>query len=52
MAVVQGNAGVPESELSGFQSFEAPDPAEWIPHGYAIANVNARGILGSQGRHR
>ncbi|KAI8651117.1 PepX-C domain-containing protein [Fusarium keratoplasticum] len=52
MAVVQGNAGVPESELSGFQSFEAPDPAEWVPHGYAIANVNARGVLGSEGRHR
>ncbi|KAJ4180450.1 hypothetical protein NW755_011747 [Fusarium falciforme] len=52
MAVVQGNAGVPESDLSGFQSFEAPDPAEWVPHGYAIANVNARGVLGSEGRHR
>ncbi|EXK80124.1 hypothetical protein FOQG_15343 [Fusarium oxysporum f. sp. raphani 54005] len=47
MAVVQGNAGIPESELSGFQSFEAPDPAEWVPHGYAIANVNARGLTWS-----
>ncbi|KAI8401979.1 hypothetical protein FOFC_17284 [Fusarium oxysporum] len=46
MAVVQGNAGIPESELSGFQSFEAPDPAEWVPHGYAIANLTWSGWHG------
>lgn len=44
--------GIPKEYLSGFESFEAPDPAEWVPYGYAIANVNARGILGSDGDHR
>lgn len=44
--------GIPKERLSGFESFEAPDPAEWVPYGYAIVNVNARGILGSDGDHR
>ena len=45
--IVQGRVGVPKEYLSGFESFEAPDPAEWVPHGYAVVNVNARGIMGS-----
>ena len=45
--IVQGRVGVPREYLSGFESFEAPDPAEWVPHGYAVVNVNARGIMGS-----
>lgn len=44
--------GIPKERLSGFESFEAPDPAEWVPYGYAIVNMNARGILGSGGDHR
>ncbi|KAL3473184.1 Alpha/Beta hydrolase protein [Aspergillus californicus] len=49
---IPGYAGIPKSMLSGLQSFEAPDPAEWVQHGYAVVNVNARGILGSEGDHR
>ena len=41
--------GIPQSRLSGFQDFEGPDPAEWVPRGYAIVNVDARGIFDSQG---
>ncbi|KAJ9615768.1 hypothetical protein H2200_001845 [Cladophialophora chaetospira] len=43
--VVPGRVGVPESALSGLESFEAPDPAEWTAHGYAVVNVDARGIM-------
>ncbi|KAJ5814182.1 uncharacterized protein N7503_000932 [Penicillium pulvis] len=50
--VTEGRVGIPKERLSGFESFEAPDPAEWVPYGYAIVNVNARGILGSDGDHR
>ncbi|KAJ5655350.1 hypothetical protein N7507_007300 [Penicillium longicatenatum] len=50
--VTEGRVGIPKDRLSGFESFEAPDPAEWVPYGYAVVNVNARGILGSTGDHR
>jgi hypothetical protein len=33
--------------VSGFQSFEAFDPAEWVTHGYAVVNVDARGVFGT-----
>ncbi|EDN99965.1 hypothetical protein SS1G_02823 [Sclerotinia sclerotiorum 1980 UF-70] len=46
------HAGVPPNTLSGFQSFEAPDPAVWTAFGYAIVNVDARGIFKSGGEHR
>lgn len=47
--VVPGRVGVPKSMLSGFEAFEAPDAAEWTAHGYAVVNVDARGIFKSQG---
>jgi predicted acyl esterase len=50
--MIPGRVGIPKSQLSGFESFEAPDPAEWTAHGYAIVNVDARGIFGSGGNHR
>jgi hypothetical protein len=50
--LVPGRVGVPESALSGFESFEAPDPAEWTAYGYAVVNVDARGIMKSGGNHR
>ncbi|KAN0104342.1 alpha/beta-hydrolase [Hyaloscypha variabilis] len=50
--MIPGRVGIPKSQLSGFDSFEAPDPAEWTAHGYAIVNVDARGIFGSGGNHR
>lgn len=50
--IVQSRAGVHKSTTSGYESFEAPDPAEWTARGYAVVNVNARGIMGSTGDTR
>lgn len=47
--VVPGRVGVPKSRVSGFEKFEAPDPAEWTARGYAIVNVDARGVYDSEG---
>ena len=47
--LVPGRVGVPNSMLSGYEKFEAPDPAEWVQHGYAIINIDARGVFKSQG---
>ncbi|KAI0593675.1 Alpha/Beta hydrolase protein [Biscogniauxia sp. FL1348] len=43
------NAGLPESKLSGYESFEGLDPAEWVPRGYAVVNADARGAGDSEG---
>jgi predicted acyl esterase len=37
---------------SGFEDFEGPDPAEWTSHGYAVINIDARGVFKSQGNLR
>ncbi|KAL4802469.1 Alpha/Beta hydrolase protein [Aspergillus unguis] len=50
--MIQSRDGIPKDWLSGFECWESPDPAEWVPHGYAIANVDARGIFKSGGNHR
>lgn len=34
---------------SGLTKFEAPDPAYWVEHGYAVCNPDARGIAHSEG---
>ena len=47
--MMPGRAGVAQSRLSGYESFEGPDPAEWIPRGYAIVNVDSRGTMNSEG---
>ncbi|KAJ5370561.1 Alpha/Beta hydrolase protein [Penicillium cataractarum] len=44
--------GIAENRLSGYESFEGPDPAEWVPRGYAIVNVDARGAMDSEGSMR
>ncbi|KAF6808527.1 x-pro dipeptidyl-peptidase c-terminal non-catalytic domain-containing protein [Colletotrichum sojae] len=44
--------GIPLSRLSGYESFEGLDPAEWVPRGYAIVNADARGIGDSEGDSR
>ncbi|KAL4913890.1 Alpha/Beta hydrolase protein [Aspergillus aurantiobrunneus] len=44
------NLGIPEGTLSGLEKFEAPDPAEFVPHGYAVVNVDSRGAFDSEGR--
>jgi uncharacterized protein len=42
-------AGVPNGRLSGYEKFEAPDPAEWCGRGYAVVNIDARGAGNSEG---
>lgn len=34
---------------SGLTKFEAPDPAYWVQHGYAVCNPDMRGIAHSEG---
>ena len=41
--------GVPPGTVSRMAKFESPDPAFWCRHGYAIANVDPRGIGHSEG---
>ena len=41
--------GVPPGTVSRMAKFESPDPAYWCRHGYAVANVDPRGIGHSQG---
>lgn len=43
------NVGVPVGHLSGLEKFESPDPAEWIPRGYAIISADTRGTGDSDG---
>lgn len=44
------NLGIPDGTLSGLEKFEAPDPAEWVNHGYAVINIDSRGAFDSEGR--
>ncbi|KAK8230330.1 Alpha/Beta hydrolase protein [Phyllosticta capitalensis] len=41
--------GIPMERTSGYESFEAPCPAEWTERGYAIVNADARGAGASEG---
>ncbi|PVI05796.1 alpha/beta-hydrolase [Periconia macrospinosa] len=44
------NLGVQTQEaLSGLEKFEAPDPADFVPRGYAIINIDSRGAYDSEG---
>lgn len=47
--LVPGRVGVPVDRLSGYEKFEAPDPAEWTARGYAIINLDIRGSWDSEG---
>jgi hypothetical protein len=47
--MIPGRLGVPQTRLSGFEKFEAPDPAEWTSKGYAIVNADPRGVYDSEG---
>jgi uncharacterized protein len=42
-------AGIAKDRTSGYEKFEAPDPAEWCERGYAILNIDARGAGNSEG---
>jgi uncharacterized protein len=41
--------GIPLARTSGYEKFEAPDPAEWAERGYAVINIDARGAGQSDG---
>ena len=41
--------GMDMGKLSGLQKFEAPDPAFWCAHGYAVCNPDPRGSYRSEG---
>ncbi|KAH6657546.1 Alpha/Beta hydrolase protein [Truncatella angustata] len=41
--------GLPLGTTSGYEKFEAPDPADWCGRGYAILNIDARGAGDSDG---
>lgn len=41
--------GVPPQTVSDMSKFESPDPGYWCRHGYAVANVDPRGIGHSEG---
>jgi predicted acyl esterase len=41
--------GVREDMLSHYATFEGPDPLAWVPRGYVILNVDARGTWYSEG---
>jgi len=43
-------ADVDDTNMSNFTAFEAPDPYYWVPHGYAVINVDPRGTWYSEGR--
>ncbi|KAJ5769548.1 alpha/beta-hydrolase [Penicillium odoratum] len=49
LSIIPGRVGVPEDRVSGFEKFEAPDPAEWTARGYAIVNADSRGVYDSEG---
>lgn len=42
-------AAIPKNRTSGYEKFEAPDPAEWSERGYAVVNIDARGAGHSEG---
>lgn len=42
-------SGVPAADRSPYAVFEGPDPAYWCAHGYAVLNVDVRGLWGSEG---
>jgi hypothetical protein len=46
---VPWRAGIPRDWTSDLEKFEAPDPAEWCPRGYAIVNIDPRGVGESDG---
>jgi predicted acyl esterase len=41
--------GVPPKTVSNLAKFEAPDPGFWCYQGYAVANVDPRGVGNSEG---
>jgi predicted acyl esterase len=44
-----GKHGIPPNVTSPMAKFEAPDPAYWCHYGYAVINVDPRGVGYSEG---
>ncbi len=42
-------SGVDTASLSAYTAFEAPDPIAWVSKGYAVLNVDIRGVWFSEG---
>lgn len=42
--------GVEAGDVSEHTAFEGPDPAFWVPRGYAVINADPRGLWHSEGR--
>ncbi len=42
-------SGVPAGSVSKYAVWEGPDPAYFVPHGYAVVNADARGSWYSEG---
>lgn len=42
-------SGVPPGSVSQYAVWEGPDPAYFVPHGYAVVNADARGSWYSEG---
>ena len=40
--------GVPPKTVSPMAKFESADPGYWVPNGYAVANVDPRGVGNSE----
>jgi putative CocE/NonD family hydrolase len=41
--------GIDHNTLSGYETFEGPNPAEWVARGYCVVNPDARGSMHSEG---
>lgn len=50
LGIAAHNAGVAFDRTSGYEKFEAPDPADWCNRGYAVVNPDARGSFYSEGK--
>ena len=46
---VFGLVGLDNGIVSGLEKFEGPDPAYWCARGYAICNLDVRGVVDSGG---
>ena len=44
------NGGVDPAWVSKYAVYEGPDPLSWVPRGYAIVNVDSRGMYYSEGQ--
>ncbi|KAK3070158.1 hypothetical protein LTR53_010943 [Teratosphaeriaceae sp. CCFEE 6253] len=47
--MVPWDLGIPKGRLSGLEKFEAPDPADLVPRGYAVVSIDIRGTGDSDG---